>query len=156
MNKTANFQLTQWEKTDRILMEEFNSDNEKIDTALKANADGVAALQTALASCGNCKIVYGTYTGTGKSGSANPNKLTFSGKPVLVIVQAQSNTTDFDFHLRLVRGCGWAVGDRGNYSYTNSVAWGENYVSWYNDKAETQFNLQNSVYSYIALIPTGA
>ena len=62
MNKTANFQLTQWEKTDRILMEEFNSDNEKIDTALKSNADGVAALQTALASCGNCKIVYGTYT----------------------------------------------------------------------------------------------
>ena len=42
MNKTANFQLTQWEKTDRILMEEFNSDNEKIDTALKSNADGVA------------------------------------------------------------------------------------------------------------------
>lgn len=47
MNKTANFQLTQWEKTDRILMEEFNSDNEKIDTALKANADDVAAAQAA-------------------------------------------------------------------------------------------------------------
>ena len=156
MNKTANFQLTQWEKTDRILMEEFNSDNEKIDTALKSSADGVAALQTALASCGNCKIVYGTYTGSGKSGSANPNKLTFDGKPVLVIVQAQSNTTNYDFHLRLVRGCGWAVGDRGNYSYTNSVAWGENFVSWTNDDAETQFNLQGSVYSYIALIPTGA
>ena len=156
MNKTANFQLTQWEKTDRILMEEFNSDNEKIDTALKSSADGVAALQTALASCGNCKIVYGTYTGNGKYGSANPNKLTFDGKPVLVIVQAQSNTTDFDFHLRMIRGCDWAVGDRNNYSYTNSVAWGENYVSWYNNKAETQFNLQGSVYSYIALIPTGA
>ena len=156
MNKTANFQLTQWEKTDRILMEEFNSDNEKIDTALKSSADGVAALQTALASCGNCKIVYGTYTGNGKSGSANPNKLTFDGKPVLVIVQAQSNTTNYDFHLRLVRGCGWAVGDRGNYSYTNSVAWGENFVSGTNDDAETQFNLQGSVYSYIALIPTGA
>ena len=156
MNKTANFQLTQWEKTDRILMEEFNSDNEKIDTALKSSADGVAALQTALASCGNCKIVYGTYTGNGKSGSANPNKLTFDGKPVLVIVQAQSNTTNYDFHLRLVRGCGWAVGDRGNYCYTNSVAWGENFVSWTNDDAETQFNLQGSVYSYIALIPTGA
>ena len=57
---------------------------------------------------------------------------------------------------QLVRGCGWAVGDRGNYSYTNSVAWGENFVSWTNDDAETQFNLQGSVYSYIALIPTGA
>ena len=156
MNKTANFQLTQWEKTDRILMEEFNSDNEKIDTALKSSADGVAALQTALASCGNCKIVYGTYTGTGKYGRENPNKLTFDGKPVLVIVQAQSNTTNYDFHLRMIRGCNWAVGDRGNYSYTNSVAWGENFVSWTNDDAETQFNLQNSVYSYIALIPTGA
>ena len=155
MNKTANFQLTQWEKTDRIMMEDFNRDNAAIDTALKSNADKAAALQTALASCGNCKIVYGTYTGNGKSGSANPNKLTFDGKPVLVIVQAQSNTTDFDFHLRMIRGCDWAVGDRNNYSYTNSVAWGENYVSWYNNKAETQFNLQGSVYSYIALIPTG-
>ena len=156
MNKTANFQLTQWEKTDRILMEDFNRDNAAIDTALKASADKAAALQTALASCGNCKIVYGTYTGNGKSGSANPNKLTFDGKPVLVIVQAQSNTTNYDFHLRMIRGCGWAVGDRGNYSYTNSVAWGDNFVSWTNDNAETQFNLQNSVYSYIALIPTGA
>ena len=156
MNKTANFQLTQWEKTDRIMMEDFNRDNAAIDTALKASADGVAALQTALASCGNCKIVYGTYTGNGKSGSANPNKLTFSGKPVLVIVQAQNNSTNFDFHLRMIRGCDWAVGDRNNYSYTNSVAWGENFVSWTNDNAETQFNLQNSVYSYIALIPTVA
>ena len=156
MNKTANFQLTQWEKTDRIMMEAFNRDNAAIDTALKGNADKAAALQTALASCGNCKIVYGTYTGNGKSGSANPNKLTFDGKPVLVIVQAQSNTTNYDFHLRMIRGCNWAVGDRGNYSYTNSVAWGENFVSWTNDDAETQFNLQNSVYSYIALIPTGA
>ena len=76
MNKTANFQLTQWEKTDRILMEEFNSDNEKIDTALKANADGVAALQTALASCGNCQIGLSTYTGTGKRGEEYPTIIT--------------------------------------------------------------------------------
>ena len=106
--ETPNYRLSRWAGTDRIMMEDFNRDNAAIDTALKSNADKAAALQTALASCGNCKIVYGTYTGTGKSGSANPNKLTFSGKPVLVIVQAQSNTTDFDFHLRLVRGCGWA------------------------------------------------
>ena len=42
MNKTANFQLTQWEKTDRIMMEDFNRDNAAIDTALKGNADAVA------------------------------------------------------------------------------------------------------------------
>ena len=81
MNKTANFQLTQWEKTDRILMEEFNSDNEKIDTALKANADGVAALQTALASCGNCQIGISTYTGTGTRGEEYPCLLYTSPSP---------------------------------------------------------------------------
>lgn len=43
MNKTANFQLNQWEKTDRIMMEDFNRDNAAIDTALKSNADAVAA-----------------------------------------------------------------------------------------------------------------
>ena len=137
MENTSNYGLKRWDPEDRILHTEFNDNWDKIDTALKSNADKAAALQTALASCGNCKIVYGTYTGTGKYGRENPNKLTFSGKPVLVIVQAQSNTTDFDFHLRLVRGCGWAVGDRGNYSYTNSVAWGENYVSWYNKNRRT-------------------
>ena len=41
MNKTANFQLTQWEKTDRIMMEDFNRDNAAIDTALKGNADKI-------------------------------------------------------------------------------------------------------------------
>ena len=43
MNKTANFQLTQWEKTDRIMMEDFNRDNAAIDAALKSSADAVAA-----------------------------------------------------------------------------------------------------------------
>ena len=43
MNKTANFQLTQWEKTDRIMMEDFNRDNAAIDVALKSNAEAVAA-----------------------------------------------------------------------------------------------------------------
>ena len=48
MNKTANFQLNQWEKTDRIMMEDFNRDNAAIDTALKGNADAVAAETAAL------------------------------------------------------------------------------------------------------------
>ena len=36
MNHTTNYQLSQWESTDRILMSDFNSDNSKIDAALKA------------------------------------------------------------------------------------------------------------------------
>ena len=73
MNKTANFQLTQWEKTDRIMMEDFNRDNAAIDAALKSNADKAAALQTALAGAGNCSIEIKSYTGNGKYGQNNPN-----------------------------------------------------------------------------------
>ena len=44
MNQTANYQLSQWEASDRILMSDFNSDNAKIDAALKTQADSIAGL----------------------------------------------------------------------------------------------------------------
>ena len=42
-NYTTNYQLNQWEGTDKVLRTEFNADNSKIDAALKANADAIAA-----------------------------------------------------------------------------------------------------------------
>ena len=58
--ETPNYRLSRWAGTDRILVEEFNSDNEKIDTALKANADAAAAAAAARENCGNCFITHGT------------------------------------------------------------------------------------------------
>ena len=86
MNKTANFQLTQWEKTDRIMMEDFNRDNAAIDAALKSNAEAVAALQTALAGVGNCSIEAKSYTGNGKYGQNNPTRIALSKKPKAAII----------------------------------------------------------------------
>ena len=34
MNKTPNYQLNQWDKSDRIRMEDFNADNAKLEAAL--------------------------------------------------------------------------------------------------------------------------
>ena len=42
MKQTQNYQLNQWEKTDRIKMEDFNGDNSKVDAALKTLAGQVA------------------------------------------------------------------------------------------------------------------
>lgn len=42
MRETSNYKLSQWDKTDRIEMEDFNSDNEKTDAALKTLAGQVA------------------------------------------------------------------------------------------------------------------
>ena len=53
--QTPNYRLSRWAGTDRILVEEFNDNWDKIDTALKSNADKAAALQTALAGAGNCE-----------------------------------------------------------------------------------------------------
>ena len=71
--ETPNYRLSRWAGTDRILVEEFNDNWDKIDTALKGNADGVAALQTALAGAGNCSMETQSYTGNGKYGQNNPN-----------------------------------------------------------------------------------
>ena len=35
-NHTTNYQLCQWEATDKVLRTDFNADNQKIDAALKA------------------------------------------------------------------------------------------------------------------------
>ena len=43
MNQTANYQLSQWEASDRILMSDFNDDNAKLDAAIKANVDAITA-----------------------------------------------------------------------------------------------------------------
>ena len=154
MENTSNYGLKRWDPEDRILHTEFNDNWDKIDTALKSNADKAAALQTALASCGNCKIVYGTYTGNGKSGSANPNKLTFDGKPVLVIVQEENQSSNMDINLRMLRPCTWAQGAATNGNWVNTVTWGAKQVAWYNhgEYAPTQFNEAGKKYYYLALL----
>lgn len=44
MEKTPRYQLSQWEKTDRILMEDFNADNANLEAALTALNTGKADL----------------------------------------------------------------------------------------------------------------
>ena len=41
MKKTTNYQLNQWDATDRILREDFNADNAKIDAAIAAVREAV-------------------------------------------------------------------------------------------------------------------
>ena len=44
MNRTTNYKLCQWERSDKVLMEDFNEDNAKIDGALAAVRDRVNTL----------------------------------------------------------------------------------------------------------------
>lgn len=86
MEQTSNYQLNQWDKTDHILMEDFNPDNAKLEQVLAGMAGAQSEMQTALVKCGNCKIVYGSYTGNGTYGSENHSGLTFDLMPIYVVV----------------------------------------------------------------------
>lgn len=149
MNKTANFQLTQWEKTDRIMMEDFNRDNAAIDAALKSNADKAAALQTALAGAGNCSIEIKSYTGNGNYGQNNPTRITFSKKPKFVLLCGYS-------FLLLLMGkenapfVGFFASDR-IYTCNIVYSWSGNTLQFHSTQnASAQGNTSNQLYQAIA------
>ena len=83
MNQTPNYQLNQWEKTDRIQMEDFNADNAKIEAAIKNLETSTAQ---ALAAAGNCKIAVGSYVGTGTYGASNPTRISFEFQPLMILL----------------------------------------------------------------------
>ena len=72
MNYTENYQLNQWEETDRVLMDDFNADNQRIEAALAAK----------------CEMVFGQYTGDGMESRFIPLGFT----PSLVVVTNQVGT----------------------------------------------------------------
>ena len=78
MQQTTNYQLNQWDPEDRILRTDFNADNAKIDTALKSQADSLAAEKTARESAiNNLNSRAGLQLITAGSGQ-NSNSLTIS------------------------------------------------------------------------------
>ena len=162
MKQTQNYQLNQWEMTDRIRMEDFNGDNEKVDAALAGLREEIAAvreeLAAAVAACGNCKIAYGTYTGNGNYGSDHPNCLTFPFEPKLVIVQNKSvasaqisgsNSMSWGM-MTAIRPLNGFILD--GVSWTLRLTWSGNSLSWYNTiNAELQMNKSDNTYLYLAL-----
>jgi len=79
MNQTEYQQLSLWDQEDRILMEDFNRDNARIDSALSSQA-------AALALRGNCRIELLSYTGSGTNGSANPTQVAFPKRPLAFVI----------------------------------------------------------------------
>lgn len=94
------------------------------------------------------KIEMGSYVGTGEFGSSKKNTLTFSRKPLVVIIQA----IDARRFAVLLNGCtyGNAVSVGSGDSFT--VSWTDTSVSWYNsEKANIQMNVSGITYLYMAI-----
>ena len=150
-NQTANYQLNQWAKPDRIMMDDFNADNQKLDAALKANADAIAEHGVKLTQLGNCEIEIFSYTGTGKYGAENPTTITFPQMPAFFIVYgtnffmvAEGQRTD-----SLSVNQSRESGSIGISNYT--LTWTGNTVKFYSSSGTNfQGNLSGAVYRVIA------
>ena len=137
MTKTTNYQLNQWAKSDRIMMDDFNADNQKIDAAL----------------AGGAKIATGSYTGTGKYGASHPNTLTFDFAPKFIYVYRSGSYLTYAFPA--VAGQGTSVVYHQVGEFDNKVinlSWNGNSVSWYcTADVYCQLNNSGSTYCYFAI-----
>ena len=176
MNYTENYQLNQWESADRVLRTDFNEDNQTVDAAIKAaeNYTGVvealanqaksaaahaqAAADLAQATAdGGVKIAVGSYTGSGAYGSAHPNSLTFTFKPLIIFMDIAT----IDDYNSIPQYYMFFYGVPSAYakgtSSANILSWSENGVSWYTQSSsdssgpQYQFNRKGQVYHYIAI-----
>lgn len=136
MKKTANYGLNQWEKTDRIQMEDFNADNAKIEAALNQ------ATEIAISAS---KLHFGTYKGT--SSSSQTISLGFTPKIVLVCTVDGTFTSSSDSHF-------------GGLAFTNipcSISnskiieiVNQGFIVYYNSSSKAAANA-NRTYHYIAV-----
>ena len=132
---TNNYQLHQWEAGDDFLREDFNEDFAKIDGAI--------------AMCGNCRIIRGSYWGTGTFGEKNPTGLTFDKLPLLVFVSGQAS------QFTAVWKSDYAViANQVGSTYVMNINWSENALCWYSYDANKQLNINNALYHYVALVST--
>ena len=171
MDHTQNYQLSRWAKDDRIMMEDFNADNEKIDAALKANADAVSALEVGkvdtatfadlqaavsalAANLGvhghNCRIAYGSYVGSGTYGESTPNSLTFDFYPVLVTIGSDITAKSGRNPSVLLRGR--SKGSPEGSEKEMLLTWSDSGISWYNSEHEDyQNNHSGRTYYYVVI-----
>lgn len=136
-NKTANYQLNQWEPEDNFLRTDFNEDNAKIEAALNSLA---AAMP---------KFVVGSYVGTGTYGERNPNQLDFAATlgrlPKLLYITADNGS----YNMLLTPGL---TTQSSNNSYANTIQWTNTGLSWYCiSNKNGQMNNESIVYLYVAI-----
>jgi len=144
MTHTTNYNLSQWDAGDRILRDDFNADNARIDAALAASANTIASLDAAK---GNCSVEVFTYTGTGTYGEANPTIIHFRAVPKLYFIVGPmilvSPGGAERANIVLTTSTGPAV-------TTTNTTWDGSTVRIVQSTARHQANMSNQVYTVAA------
>lgn len=136
---TEQYGLHQWEPQDDFLRSDFNTDFQKIDTALGEK--------------GNCILESGRYVGTGTYDVTRPTSLELGFRPKLLMIQEEAESScrsvvvlgDCDYSY--MRSAGSSGG------CTLTWTWSGTGVSWYANGgfADDQLNENGIAYRYVAL-----
>ena len=147
MEQTANYGLNQWDAGDRILREDFNADNARVDAALAEQGAELATHAAQLALLGNAAVYNESFKGTGTTTVTR----TFPGKPVAIIV---GSTTGYQFVAS--RGMEQAYPHYSNGMVTVSLTWGDRSITWSGSSSSNAMNSGNSTYHIAVLLDMSA
>ena len=151
MQQTEKYKLNLIESSDPFLPDGLNANTRKVEEVLSENLgtmqgavdtldQRLAAAEKNLGTGGkNCRIVWGSYVGTGTYGKNAPNQLTLDFYPVLM----------FSGSVLFMRGRETASGSNGS---VNVMTWSDNGISWYSSSsASAQFNTANFTFFYVVI-----
>ena len=127
MNQTTNYNLPQWEATDRVTRNDVNGAMSSIDTALS----------------GAAQIATGSYTGNGTSGTPTVVNIGFTPSCVLIVGSQTGSTISGGFFIYPARS-GQCGGSSAN------VTWTDTGLSISSDIPAGQLNVSGKTYRYIA------
>ena len=134
--------------------------------------EAFSVLQSAISS--GAKIEVGSYTGSGKYGSSNPNTLTFGFEPKFFVVMKRSSSSsqmpNQSSYSRQVCGQFYAIrnaellgctaqnpGNSGSTAPVIQIEWMDSSIKWWlvvpsnSNNAADQFNESRTTYDYIAI-----
>lgn len=98
----------------------------------------------------NVHIETGSYTGTGKYGSSNPNSLTFGFEPKIVFVYATGFAANC-IMVNPVKSTPYSI-SASNSDHFIYMTWNGNTVRWYNETySDRQLNATGITYYYLAI-----
>lgn len=104
------------------------------------------------------QIATGSYVGTGKYGSSNPNSLTLEFQPLIVIIHGQTksaNNPSYDYGYTIMVRPATRYETIVTYAalgYSGTIIWGNNEVSWFAEgNPGCQFNLSGEQYEYVVI-----
>ena len=140
MQQTNTYQLNLVESTDAFSPQPINENTEAIDALFKTQ-------QLAIEAC--AKVAAGSYVGSDTYGSDNPNTLSFSFTPKVLLVLAQGTGLYNEYQNSMLLIHPMTTGVTGSQTDSNvTVTWGENSVSWYGTASSYQLNSSRTYYYF--------